>query len=280
MEKLLIIDGHNLLFQMFYGMPSRIVNADGKAIQGVLGFVGALLKIMTMIMPSYVVVLFDGEHENKRVELNSEYKTNRKDYSNVAEQENPFSQLDDIYKALEYLHIKYYEEDEYEVDDIIATYVMRYGNEIKITIVSFDSDFFQLISKNTSVLRYRGKKTVVCDSQYVYEKYGITPEHYADFKSMTGDYSDNIRGVDGIGPKTAMRLISEFGNLENVISHAGDIKRAMIRDSIIQNTDRLRTNYQIIKLSDVEKIPFSLAELLYANSGITTTEVLKGIGLK
>lgn len=103
--KLLIIDGHNLLFQMFFGMPSRIINKDGKAIQGTLGFVGALIKIIKMTAPTHLAVLFDGEHENDRVELNAEYKANRTDYSTVAEEDNPFSQLADIYSALDFLWV-------------------------------------------------------------------------------------------------------------------------------------------------------------------------------
>ena len=95
-DKLLIIDGHNLLFQMFFGMPSRIVSRDGRPIQGVIGFVGALIKIIKQVNPQHVVVLFDGEHENKRVDILSEYKANRIDYSLVAEEDNPFTQLEDI----------------------------------------------------------------------------------------------------------------------------------------------------------------------------------------
>ena len=95
MNRLLIVDGHNLLFQMFFGMPARIVNEQGKAIQGTLGFVGALLKIIRMVEPTHITVLFDGEHDNGRSSLNPDYKANRIDYSEISEEENPFSQLND-----------------------------------------------------------------------------------------------------------------------------------------------------------------------------------------
>ena len=108
MKRLLIIDGHNLLFQMFYGMPSRIINARGEAIHGVLGFVGAVFKIIKMVSPSDIVVLFDGEHENSRSQINSEYKKNRIDYTDIPEADNPFSQLKYISEALNYMGIKYY----------------------------------------------------------------------------------------------------------------------------------------------------------------------------
>lgn len=93
MNRLLIIDGSNLLFQMFFGMPARIVNEKGKPIQGTLGFIGALLKIIRKTEPTYAVAVFDGEHENDRSALNADYKVNRVDYSTIPEEENPFSQL-------------------------------------------------------------------------------------------------------------------------------------------------------------------------------------------
>ena len=90
MDKLLIIDGSNLLFQMFFGMPSRIINKDGKAIHGTLGFIGALKKIIKMTNPTHLLVLFDGERGSNRSDINAEYKANRPDYSLVEERENPF----------------------------------------------------------------------------------------------------------------------------------------------------------------------------------------------
>ncbi len=100
MNRLLIVDGSNLLFQMFFGMPSRITNSKGKAIQGTLGFVGALLKIIRRSEPTHIAVLFDGEHENERAELYAEYKANRVDYSQISEEDSPFSQLSDVYTRL------------------------------------------------------------------------------------------------------------------------------------------------------------------------------------
>ena len=91
MDKLLLVDGSNLLFQMFFGMPARIVNKSGRAIHGTMGFIGAFLKIIRMTKPTHIAVLFDGEHENARVELNADYKANRIDYNEVPEEENPFS---------------------------------------------------------------------------------------------------------------------------------------------------------------------------------------------
>ena len=124
MNKFLIVDGSNLLFQMFYGMPSRIVNKDGKAIQGTLGFVGALLKIIRQVKPTHAVVLFDGEHHNERKDIDENYKANRPDFSQMPEEETPFSQIPDIYKALDFLRIQHTETTVCETDDVVAAYAL------------------------------------------------------------------------------------------------------------------------------------------------------------
>ncbi len=280
MPRLLVIDGHNLLFQMFFGMPARIINKDGKAIQGTLGFIGALLKIIRLINPTHVVVLFDKEQENTRKEIDENYKANRTDYTEVPEHQNPFSQLNDIYEALDYLNIRYTEVTGIETDDCVASYVKRYENEMEIIISSFDSDFFQLISDNVKVLRYQGKKTTVCNIEYIYNKFGVLPSKYVDWKSLTGDKADNIRGAEKVGPKTALKLISQFGGLTKIIERATEIDRPCIKDAIITHSDRLIKNYSIIKLDDKAEIPFLINDLVYSYSGITTNEVLLGINLK
>ena len=280
MKKLLLVDGSNLLFQMFFGMPARIVNEQGKAIQGTLGFVGALLKIIRGTSPTHIAVLFDGEHENDRSALDPEYKANRIDYSEVSEDETPFSQLPDVYAALDYLQIKHAETTVCETDDWIAAYTLTYGYENEIIISSFDSDFFQLITDKVSVLRYRGDKTVICTPDYISDKFGIEPTQYADFKSLTGDVSDNIKGADKVGPKTAASLINEFGDLKGILENTEKIKKASIKESINRNAKRLRLNYKMIKLDNTASLPFTFSELAYEYRGITTNEVLKGIGLK
>lgn len=280
MDRLLIVDGSNLLFQMFFGMPSRIINAEGKAIQGTLGFVGALLKIIRRTEPTHVAVLFDGEHENNRAKLNADYKANRPDYSQKSEEETPFSQLPDIYSALDYLSLKHTETVTCETDDWIAGYAYTYGSETEIVISSFDSDFFQLITDKVSVLRYRGDNTVICTPTYIKEKYGIEPGQYADFKSLIGDASDNIKGAEKVGPKTASSLLGEFGDLESILANAEAIKKPSVKETILENTDRLRTNYQLIKLGNFAPLPFAMDELVYQYNGITTNEVLKAIHLK
>ena len=280
MKRLLLVDGSNLLFQMFYGMPSRIVNHEGKAIQGTLGFTGALLKILRMTRPTHVAVLFDGEYVNERTRLDADYKANRTDYSQMPEEDTPFSQLPDVYAALNYIGLCHAETTACETDDWMASYALAYGKDHEVVIASQDSDFFQLITDTVSVLRYRGDKSILCDPAYIRGKLGIEPNQYADHKSLTGDGSDNIRGAERIGPKTATALLNEYGSLEGIISQVKSIKRDFIRDSIEKNVDRLRKNFRLIHLDGGAELPFELSELEYRCPDITTTDVLKGIGLR
>ena len=280
MDKLLIVDGSNLLFQMFYGMPARIINHQGRAIQGTLGFVGALLKIIRMVRPSHVLVVFDGECDNGRATLDENYKANRPDYSEMPEEDTPFSQLPDIYAALDELGICHRETENCEADDWIAGYAKQYGEALDVVIASQDSDFFQLITERVSVLRYRGKNTVICDPAYIREKLGIAPYQYAAFKSLTGDTADNIRGADKIGPKTAAELMGQFFDLNTLLENPDAIRKPSIRESVRSNAERIRKNYELIRLDGAQALPFALDTLRWQDSGMTTTQVLKTIGVQ
>ena len=280
MDRLMIVDGSNLLFQMFYGMPARIINAQGRAIQGTLGFVGALLKMVRMVQPTHIAVLFDGEYVSSRTELAPDYKGNRADYSQMAEEDTPFSQLPDIFAALDCLEICHRETSVCEADDWIAGYAKRYGTELEVIIVSQDSDFFQLITDHVQILRYRGEKTLRCDAEYIREKLAIAPKQYAAFKSLTGDTADNICGVNGIGPKTAAALMEQFGDLDTLLAGADEIRRPSIRKAVQENTERIRRNYRLICLEGEGNLPFTLEEMRWQYSGMTTTEVLKKIGVR
>lgn len=280
MAKLMLVDGSNLLFQMFYGMPARITNKDGKAIQGTLGFVGALLKTVRMVCPTHLAVFFDGECHNPRRDMDADYKANRPDFSQISEEDTPFSQLPDIYAALDHLNIKHCETTVCETDDWIAGYVSRYGDNHDIVIMSQDSDFFQLINDRVSVLRYRGDKSVLCTPDYIQQTLGISPTQYAAYKSLTGDNSDNIRGVDKVGPKTAAALMNEFGTLERLIEHAQSIQKQSIRKSVTEQSERILKNFELIFLRGYDDLPFMLDELAFSDIGFTTTQVLQNIGLR
>lgn len=280
MEKLLVVDGMNLLFQMFYGMPARISGPHGQPIQGTLGFVGALLKILRMVQPTHAVVLFDGETCNPRKEMDEDYKANRPDYSQMPEEETPFCQLPDVYRALDVLRISHAETVDCEADDWMAGYAKRYGTDREVVIASFDSDLWQLITDRVKVLRYRGEKTAVCDQAYIKNRLDITPAQYADHKALTGDSSDNIRGAEHIGPKTAAALLHQFGSLEQILAKVEEISKPSVRESVKRNGPRLRLNQLLIRLDGSDDLPFELEALHWCDRGWSTTEVLRAVGLR
>ena len=278
MNRLLIVDGHNLLFQMFFGMPSRIIGARGQAIQGVIGFVGAINRLADTYHPTHLLVMFDGEKHNPRKDMLEEYKANRIDYSEVPEEENPFSQLPLVYEALDYMGIKHTETTVCETDDIIAAYAVKYGAENEVLISSFDSDYFQLINDKVKVIRYRGKCSVLCDENYIKEKYGISPSLYLDFKCLVGDTSDNIAGIRGVGPKTAAKLVNTFGKLEIILKRSAEIENEKIKHAIENGKDILRRNMVLISLNGYADLPFTLEEIEFVNPHIRTMDVIRGLG--
>lgn len=275
---LLVVDGSNLLFQMFYGMPARIVNREGRGIQGTLGFIGALRKIIRMVEPSHIAVVFDGEGQNARTELDENYKANRPDYSQVPEEETPFSQLPDIYRALDLMGISHRETVDCEADDWIAGYALTWDGDVVIS--SQDSDFFQLIGPKVRILRYRGEKTILCDSNWLRATLGIDPEQYAAFKALVGDPADNIPGVPGIGPKTAARLLHQFGKLEEILNQAEQISGPAVRQAVVEHRDRLEINHRLIRLQAGAKLPFSPEELVYMDCRLSTSQILAAAGIR
>ena len=277
MEKLLIVDGSNLLFQMFYGMPSRITGLRGQPVQGTLGFLGALLKILRMVQPSHALVVFDGECESARRDLDPDYKANRPDYREVPEEDTPFSQLPDLFRVLDYLRIPWKETTNCEADDWIAGYARAYGKDREIVIVSQDSDFFQLITDRVRVLRYRGKQSILCGPEEIRQKLGIAPEQYAAYKSLTGDTADNIRGAEKIGPKTAAALMSLFGNLDALLEGWQEIPKPSVRESVRKNAYRIRKNYALICLEGSGELPFAWEELKTTIPNVATMQVLHSL---
>ena len=279
MKRLLIIDGMNLHFQMFFGMPRKIYNENGIGIWGVIGFVGALNKLINLTEPTHIAIIFDGEGHNPRCDILEEYKANRPDYSEMGEEENPFIQLPLVYRAIEAMGIHFSEVHGCECDDVIASYAKRFGKELQVVISSFDSDYFQLITDNVRVVRYRGLSSVICDKNYVRERYGITPEYYADWKSLVGDTADNIKGISGVGPKTATRLINSYGSLSEMLANVEEVQPEKLREKIREGKEILLRNYSLIRLDDTGVLPFEIEELEYTAERIRTMDVLRKIEL-
>ena len=279
MKKLFLVDGSNLLFQMFYGMPARITAPDGRPMQGTVGFTGALLKMLRWVQPTHAAVFFDGEHEEKRAQLLPAYKQNRPDYSAVPPQDNPFSQLPDIRAALDILGLAHAETVCCEADDWFAAYAKQTDDDTKIVISSMDSDLFQLVSERVTLLRYRGKASQLFTPADVRERFGVAPAQFAAYKALVGDKSDNIDGVRGIGPKTAARLLAQHGGIAALLRAASraEIAPPRLAESLLQSEEQLRAALAVIALGGEEPLPFSVQQLRYTATGLTSSQVLQQI---
>lgn len=262
--RLLLIDGHNLLFRMFYGMPDHYYSADGVKYNALYGFVSAMEKVLRMVQPTHVFVSFDSPDCGDRRELDEAYKANRPDYSEMTPEECPFTQLPAIYAALERMNVPFAEIHGCEADDVIASYAVQCADEFDVVIMSTDRDYWQLVSDRVSVLNYHGYDSTLVTPENVRRKYGVEPAQFADWKCLVGDKSDNIVGVPGVGPKTAAVLLSQFGTLDQLMERADEISRPAVRRAVAEAKDRLLLNRKLILLDGNAPLPHSVEDLRLA----------------
>lgn len=227
MEELILIDGNSLLFKAFYATSytgNYMVNRNGIPTNGVYGFARMVEKIIS-INPKYVIVAFDYGKKTFRNELLDTYKATRK--------ETPQELVPQFALAREYLtahNITWYEVEGYEGDDIIGTLV-DFGekNNLKVSVYTGDKDANQLISSQTTI--YRTVKGVteldIYNEQTLFDKYGLKPDQFRDFLGLMGDSSDNIPGIKGVGEKTALKLLHQYGTIEGLQEHQDEIKGKM-----------------------------------------------------
>lgn len=227
MEELILIDGNSLLFKAFYATSytgNYMVNRNGIPTNGVYGFARMVEKIIST-NPKYVIVAFDYGKKTFRNELLDTYKATRK--------ETPQELVPQFALAREYLtahSITWYEVEGYEGDDIIGTLV-DFGekNNLKVSVYTEDKDANQLISPQTTI--YRTVKGVteldIYNEQTLLDKYGLKPDQFRDFLGLMGDSSDNIPGIKGVGEKTALKLLHQYGTIEGLQEHQDEIKGKM-----------------------------------------------------
>lgn len=227
MEELILIDGNSLLFKAFYATRytgNYMVNRNGIPTNGVYGFARMVEKIIST-NPKYVIVAFDYGKKTFRNELLDTYKATRK--------ETPQELVPQFALAREYLtahSITWYEVEGYEGDDIIGTLV-DFGekNNLKVSVYTGDKDANQLISPQTTI--YRTVKGVteldIYNEQTLLDKYGLKPDQFRDFLGLMGDSSDNIPGIKGVGEKTALKLLHQYGTIEGLQEHQDEIKGKM-----------------------------------------------------
>ena len=277
MQKLLIIDGSALLFQSFFGMPRKIINHKGQYIEAVICFTGILLKTIKALSPSQVLIVFDGENKLDRQEIDENYKANRVDYTNAEDKDNPFAQLEIIKSVLNYLNFKWIETENCEADDLIASVVNDYKNQFEIVISSADKDFYQLIDNNVSVFTYRGKVSKLWTKDEIYNKYGFDAKYFSTYKALTGDKSDNIKGVKGIGQVTATKLIAKYGNLDSIYQNIETIDEKL-SNLLLENKTIVYNNYKIVELHSKTNL-YALPNCEYTMPNINSTLILRQLDI-
>ena len=249
--KILIVDGNNLLFQMFYGIPTKIYNKRGRTIHATLGFISAIQRMIKTYGLDRCVVVFDCDPSQERKDILEDYKGNRpQDWDALPMDEVPFFEEEYIRECLAYLHITVLDSCGMEADDLIASIALKEGRENEVYISSFDSDFFQLICKNISVIRYRGKHTKTVDLEAFIQEFSFPPERYALFKSLTGDTADNIHGVPGIGKKRATELVCAYPDFEALSGGEMCFLPQKARQGVRDSLDVIERNMRLIMLEE------------------------------
>lgn len=220
MQKLIIIDGNSLANRAFYGVP-LLTNSEGVYTNAVYGFLNMMLSFFQKQEPMYAAVAFDVSKKVFRHEKYADYKGTRKGMPDELVMQMPI-----LKEILEAMNIAILEKEGYEADDIIGTVIKKAEKAgIENIILTGDKDSLQLISDNTEVyLTKKGiSQTVHMDTAALQEEYNLRPEQICDLKGLMGDASDNIPGVVGVGEKTALKLLHEYENVENLYLHAEEI---------------------------------------------------------
>ncbi|MDG1153370.1 MAG: DNA polymerase I [Alphaproteobacteria bacterium] len=242
-KHLYLIDGSGFIFRAYYGYP-LMNREDGTPTNAVYGFCTMINKLINQTDADLVAVIFDKARRNFRNEIYPAYKANRDDAP-----ENLIPQFKLIRQACKAYNIPMVEMDNYEADDLIATYAkMADDMGAEVSIISSDKDLMQLVNDNITM--FDAMKNITIDRERVFEKFGVYPEQVVDVQSLAGDSSDNIPGVAGIGIKTASQLIEEFGDLENLLANAHTIKQNKRRQNLIDYADDARMSKKLVTLKN------------------------------
>lgn len=284
--KLLLIDGNSIINRAFYALPP-LTNSSGVHTNAVLGFTTMLLKVLEEEKPSHVMVAFDAGKVTFRHEGYAEYKGGRQ--KTPPELSEQFPLLKELLQAFS---IPQFELAGYEADDIIGTLTRLAEEQGKsAVVVSGDKDMLQLATDQVTVLITRKGISEVerYTPEQVGEKYGLTPAQIIDLKGLMGDASDNIPGVPGVGEKTALKLLHEYGTVENVLEHAGELKGKM-REKIEAHSEDARMSKKLAtifrevplehSLDDVEWKGYDPAVLVSALRKLEFKSIVERLDLK
>ncbi|MFZ1814810.1 MAG: DNA polymerase I [Rhizobiaceae bacterium] len=262
-DHLFLVDGSAYIFRAYHALPPLTRKSDGLPVGAVSGFCNMMWKLLqdardtsVGVTPTHFAVIFDYSSKTFRNEIYPQYKANRPE---PPEDLRPqFAVIRDATRAF---NVPCIEMKDFEADDLIATYA-RVAREAggDVTIISSDKDLMQLVGPN--VILYDQMKDKRVGIAEVVEKWGVPPEKMIDLQALTGDSTDNVPGVPGIGPKTAAQLLEEFGDLDTLLSRTAEIKQVKRRESLESNTEQALVSRQLVTLRDDVPLETPLDDLV------------------
>ena len=224
-ETVYLLDGSSYIHRAYHAIRN-LSNSKGLSTNAIFGFTRMFLKLIDDTRPKYLAVILDAKGPNFRHEIYEDYKANRPPMP-----EDLVEQLSYIKNIIKGLNVVTLEKEDYEADDITGTLARKGQKEgFRVIIVTGDKDFRQLISPQISL--WDTMKDKVTDYETFKKEYALEPEQIIDLMGLSGDPSDNVPGVPGVGEKTALDLVKEFGSLEGVFEHLGDIKKKKLKENL------------------------------------------------
>ena len=259
MSRLLLLDGHSLAYRAFFALPAEnFSTTTGQHTNGVYGFTAMLINVLRDEQPTHVAVAFDKSRQTFRSEQYSEYKAGRS-----ATPTEFAGQIPLVKEVLDAMHIRHVDVDGFEADDIIATLATEArAAGMHVLICSGDRDALQLVSDEVTLLYpVRGVSELTRMTPAAVEaKYGVPPERYSDLAAMVGESSDNLPGVPGVGPKTAAKWITQYGDLTGIVAHLDEIK-GKAGESLRDHLDGVLRNRRLNQLVRDVDLGLSLEDL-------------------
>lgn len=244
-NRLLIVDGHAYAYRAFHAIR-ELTSLAGAPTNAIYGFIKMLDKMRGSLRPTHLLVVWDGGLAKERIAVLPEYKAHRPPMPEKLE-----PQLDEILNYLQAARIASFCQDGVEADDWIATVARQVSHAgMKVVIASSDKDFMQLVSPAVGLLNPNDKSETVWTDEQVRAKAGVSPSQIIDWLSMVGDSVDNIRGVPGVGPKTATGLLQQFGSVEAMYQRLGEVKSEKLRVSLMAAEAVVRRNQRLIRLRE------------------------------
>ena len=256
MKKIIVIDGNSLINRAFYALP-LLTNSEGEISNAVYGFCNMLVKAIQEYSPEYIAVAFDRKEPTFRHKLYKDYKGTRKGMPDELASQMPI-----LKKILHAMNIKILEQAGIEADDIIGIIAKRFKEET--IILTGDRDNLQLIDDTTSVwLTKKGLSDLQkVDEKVLMDEFKLKPYQIIELKALMGDSSDNIPGVPGIGEKTAMKLLEDYDNLDNVYAHIDELS-GKLKENLIQNKEIAYLSKQLATINVNAPYELTIEECTY-----------------